>query len=151
MFDVKRILFPVDLSESSPRMVPHVITMARKFDAEVHLVFVARVFEHFTNIYVPHPSIRRFEDELVLGAQQALEEFRNANFSALPKTHATVLSGDISDEILKYIAEKKIDLLVIGSHGRKGLERVVFGSVSERVIKACPVPVLLVNPFRSGD
>ncbi len=151
MFDVKRILFPVDLSESSPRMVPHVNTMAQKFGAEVHLVFIARVFEHFTNIYVPHPSIRRFEDELVLGAQQALEEFRSTHFATLPQTRATVISGDIADEILKYIDEQRIDLLVIGSHGRKGLERVVFGSVSERVVKACPVPVLLVNPYRAAD
>ncbi len=148
MKEFKKILFPVDLSESSPKIVPVVTTMAQKFESEIHLLFVARVFDYFSGIYVPHPSINKFESEIVEGAEKRLNEFTEENFKDLPNTKATVVSGDISEEILKYIQSKGIDLLVMGTHGRKGLEKVVFGSVAERVAKASPVPVLLVNPYK---
>ena len=148
MKEFKKILFPVDLSESSPKLVPYVTTMAEKFGAEIHLLFVARVFEYFSGIYVPHPSISKFEDEIVEGAKKRLKEFTEEYFSDLPGTKAEVIAGDISEEILKYTGSKGIDLLILGTHGRKGLEKVVFGSVAERVAKASPVPVLLVNPYK---
>jgi len=148
MKEFKKILFPVDLSESSPKLVPYVTTMAEKFGAEIHLLFVARVFQYFSGIYVPHPSISKFEDEVVEGAKKRLKEFTEEYFSGLPGTKAEVIAGDISEEILKYTESKGIDLLILGTHGRKGLEKVVFGSVAERVAKASPVPVLLVNPYK---
>ena len=148
MKEFKKILFPVDLSESSPKLVPYVTTMAEKFGAEIHLLFVARVFEYFSGIYVPHPSISKFEDEIVEGAKKRLKEFTEEYFSDFPETKAEVVPGDISEEILKYTGSKGIDLLILGTHGRKGLEKVVFGSVAERVAKASPVPVLLVNPYK---
>jgi len=148
MKEFKKILFPVDLSESSPKIVPYVTTMAEKFGAEVHLLFVSRVFEYFSGIYVPHPSINDFEEQVQKGARRRLKEFKEEYFSDLQDTKAEVISGDISEEILKYIETNGIDLLILGTHGRKGLEKVVFGSVAERVSKASPVPVFLVNPYK---
>jgi len=58
-----------------------------------------------------------------------------------------VVAGDPSEEILRYIQEEGIDLVVMGTHGRKGLDKVIFGSVAERVVKSAPVPVMVVNPF----
>ena len=148
MKEFKKILFPVDLSESSPKIVPFVTTMAQKFESEIHLLFVARVFEYFSGIYVPHPSISRFEGEILEGAKKRLKEFTEEYFSDFPGTGAEVVAGDISEEILKATGSNGIDLLIMGTHGRKGLEKVVFGSVAERVAKASPVPVLLVNPYK---
>ena len=148
MKEFKKILFPVDLSESSPKIVPFVTTMAQKFDSEIHLLFVARVFEYFSGIYVSDPSISRFESEIVEGAEKRLDEFTEENFKNLPDTKATVASGDISEEILKYIQSREIDLLIMGTHGRKGLEKIVFGSIAERVAKTSPIPVLLINPYK---
>jgi nucleotide-binding universal stress UspA family protein len=76
MEEFKKILFPVDLSESSPKLVPHVLTMAENFGSELCLVFVARVLKHFTSIYVPHPLIDRFENEVTEGAKKRLQEFK---------------------------------------------------------------------------
>ncbi len=122
--------------------------MAEKFDSEIHLLFVARVFEYFSGIYVPHPSISSFESELVEGAKKKLKEFAEEYFSDLPETKAKVIAGDISEEILKYVPSSDIGLIIMGTHGRKGLEKVVFGSVAERVSKTSSVPVLLVNPYK---
>lgn len=145
MHHFKKILFPVDLSEASPKIVPYVREMAEKFDAEVHLLFVARILQHFTSIYVPHPSVNRFEAEIVEGAEKKLHEFTEEYFKDVP-CKARVVLGDAAEEALNYVRSEGIDLIVMGTHGRKGLEHVIFGSVAERVVKKSAVPVLTVNP-----
>ncbi len=148
MKEFKKILFPVDLSESSPKLAPYVLTMAEKFGSEICLLFVARVFHYLTGIYVPHPSIDKFENEVTEGAKKRLQEFKEEHFQAFPDTKAVVLSGDIAEEILNYIESEGVDLVIMGTHGRKGLEKVVFGSVAQRVAKESTAPVLLLNPHK---
>jgi len=149
MQDFKKILFPVDLSETSPLIVPHVRMVAEKFEAQVHLLFAARLLEFFTSIYVPHPSVDQFEKEIAEGADRKLQEFRQEYFGDYPRTHTAVIVGDIAEVILTYVRDQKIDLLIMGTHGRKGLDRVVFGSIAQRVVQVAPVPVLVINPYRS--
>jgi nucleotide-binding universal stress UspA family protein len=151
MHDFKKILFPLDLSESSAKIVPFVKSLASRYDARVHLLFVARVFDYFTSMYVPHPSVSQFEKEVIEGAEKRLYEFADENFAAVAGTRTQVVAGDPSDEILGYIAAHGIDLVVMGTHGRKGLDKVIFGSVAERVVKSSPVPVMVVNPFKVAD
>lgn len=130
----QKILFPVDFSEVSAKIVPVVREMAARFQAEVHVLFVARVFEHLGSIYVPHPSIKTIQAELVQGAQKKLEEFLKEHFPHTT-TYGQVVSGDPAEEILEFSTAHSIDLIIMGTHGRKGLERIVFGSVAERVVK----------------
>jgi nucleotide-binding universal stress UspA family protein len=151
MQDFKRILFPVDLSETSVKIVPFTKSLAKRYDARVHLLFVARVFDYFTSMYVPHPSVSQFEKEVIDGAEKRLYEFANESFKDFPGTKIQVVAGDPSEEILNYIAAHGIDLVVMGTHGRKGLDKVIFGSVAERVVKSSPVPVMVVNPFKVAD
>jgi nucleotide-binding universal stress UspA family protein len=143
----KKILFPVDLSEVSPKLVPYVKEMAVTFGAEVHLLFVARILQHFTSIYVPHPSVNKFEAEMVKGAEKRLQEFEDEHFP-VDSPKAQVVLGDPAAEILNYAQAEGIDLIIIGTHGRKGLEHIIFGSVAERVVKKSLVPVLTVNPYK---
>lgn len=142
----KKILFPLDLSEVSPKLVPYIKELAAKFDAEVHLLFVARILQYFTSIYVPHPSIKNFEAEILQGAEKKLQEFVGEHFRDRSCT-ARVVLGDAAEEILNYTQAEGIDLVIIGTHGRKGLERIIFGSVAEQVVKKSQVPVLTVNPY----
>ena len=143
-----KILFPVDLSDTMPKIVPFVTTMAKQFESKIHLLFVARVFGYFTGMYVPHPSINKFESEIVEGAEKRLLEFKDEYFETFPETKTMVVSGDAAQEILKYIQTEGIDLLIMGTHGRKGLDKVIFGSVAEQVVKSASVPVFMVNPYK---
>ncbi len=59
-----------------------------------------------------------------------------------------ILIGDAASEIIRYAQEEKIDLIIMGTHGRKGLEKALFGSVAEKVVKNSPVPVLTINPYK---
>ena len=148
MKEFKRVLFPVDLSESSDKIVPYVQAVAERFGAQIHILFAARVFDHFTSIYVPHPSINKFEKELIDGAEKRLYEFVDQHFKEFPHTKTSVVAGDPSEEVLNYIKEHEIDLVIMGTHGRKGMDKIIFGSVAERVVKSAPVPVMVVNPYK---
>ena len=151
MKEIKKILFPVDLSESSDKILPYVQTVAKKFDSKIYILFAARVFDYFTSIYVPHPSINKFEKEIIEGAEKRLYEFVDTHFKEFPGTKTVVVAGDAAEKIVEYIEDQKIDLVIMGTHGRKGLERILFGSVADRVIKMSPVPVMSVNPHRSRE
>jgi len=150
MIEFKRILYPVDLSESSEKMIPYVQSVAKKFDAKIYILFAARVFDHFSSIYVPYSSISRFENELIKGAEKRLYEFVDEHFSEYGNAKTVVVAGDASEEIINYIEEHHIDLVIMGTHGRKGMDKILFGSVAERVLKTSPVPVMVVNPYKIG-
>ena len=145
----QKILFPVDFSELSPKIVPHVITMADKLDAEVHIIFVVRQLENYRSIFVSHMSVENFETEIVLGAETKMDEFVEEFFKSVISPKTKVLIGDIVDEIIKYIKAEGIDLVIMGTHGRKGMDLIILGSIADRVIKSAPVPVMNVNPYRA--
>jgi nucleotide-binding universal stress UspA family protein len=148
MKEFKKILFPVDLSESSEKILPYVRMVAKKLDAKIHILFAARVLQYFTSINVPHPSINKFEQEIIEGAEKKLYEFIDQYFKEYPGTKTAVVAGDASEEIINYVESQGIDLIIMGTHGRKGLDKALFGSVAERVVKTSPVPVLVVNPYK---
>jgi len=151
MKPIKRILFPVDFSEVSPKIAPWVLMVAEKFDAEIYLLFVARGPEYFSDLYVMPVSIEKFQGEVLKGGETAMEGFVTAHFREYPALKAKVVPGDPPDTILNYIKSEGIDLVIMGTHGRKRLERVFFGSVAERVIKMAPVPVLSISPYTTGE
>ena len=77
-------------------------------------------------------------------------EFVDEHFSEFPNTKTVVVAGDASEEIIHYIEDQHIDLVIMGTHGRKGMDKIIFGSVAERVVKISPVPVMVVNPYKTG-
>jgi nucleotide-binding universal stress UspA family protein len=151
MKNFKKILFPVDLSESSEKIVPYIQSVARRFNSEVHLLFVARIFDYFSGLYVPAASITAIEKDIIDGAERRLDEFVEQYFSDYPDTVMSVVPGDAADKIIDYIMSNEIDLVIMGTHGRKGLDKVIFGSVAERVVKTAPVPVMVVNPHKTDS
>ncbi|MFZ5571566.1 MAG: universal stress protein [Thermodesulfobacteriota bacterium] len=144
----KRIFFPLDLSETSAKLAPYALSMARKFSAKLHIVFVARMFDHFSEMYVADTMIANFQKAVMEGAKKRLQEFTTEHLASWPHVETTVLAGDIAEEILAYLEANTFDLMILGTHGRKGLEKIFFGSVAERLLKASPAPVLLINPYR---
>jgi nucleotide-binding universal stress UspA family protein len=148
MKEITKILFPADLSEVSSKLAPDVIALAQKFNAEVHLLFVAGSFEKFKTFYIPHPSLQNFGEEVLKGGQRKLTEFVEEFFSKFTKLKTIVVQGDPAEEILKYISTAKVELVIMGTHGRKGLDRILFGSVATQVVQNSPAPVLTINPYR---
>jgi len=141
----KKILSPVQLSQISAKSVPYVKLLAKQFQSEIHLVYVARVFDPYIKVYVSKDSVSNFQNELEEGAKKRLLEFQEKYYKDFPEVKTSVIPGDVSDEILKYIESNGIDMVVMGTNTRKGVDKVIFGSVAEKMVRLSPVPIFLVK------
>ena len=137
MLDYKKILFPVDLSETSAKIIPHVKTIADKFGAEIRLMFVAKVHEYYVE-----------DEEPGVGIKKKVKEYKDEYFKDIADSDIVVADGEAADEILSYIDSEDIDLVVMATRGRKALDKAIFGSVAANVARSAPVPVFFVNPYR---
>jgi len=144
-----KILFPIDLTEVSPKIVPHVKEMADQFGAEIHMIYVAHVTQYYDGLYISPSYVGDFETEVVNAARKRLEEFTVENFKDLSVT-TKVITGYPGGEILKYVKSEEIDLIIMG-HSRKGIKRVIMGSIAGHVVKSSPVPVMIVNPHNDSQ
>ena len=147
---ITRILFPVDLSESSENLVPFVLTVAERFEAEIHLLYVARRLRYFTGMHVSPRIILQFEGEIEAGATKRMGEFKTKHFPDYPNLKSAVIPGVAAEQIISYCERERIDLTIMGTHGRKGADKIIFGSVVERVVQSGAVPVLVINPYRAA-
>lgn len=145
--EFKKILFPVDFTDPGKKIIPYVNTMAERFGAEIHLLFVSSALDHFKSIYVPHPSIHSFEKEIYEGAERKMDEYIEDNFDPKMKPVKAIRIGETADEIIKYIEDNEIDLVIVGTHARKGLERIIYGSVARGVFERSKIPVMIINPY----
>ena len=150
MKDFKRVLYPVALTEISPKVSPYVVTLARQLDAQVHLLHVLRRFDWFVDTYVsepPEPDFKRiasdFESQILSQAQQKLEAFHKKHLRDVQVVNAVVVSGTHYKEILTYVTSEGIDLIIMGTGSP--LQKMMFGSVAEKVSKLATVPVMLVK------
>lgn len=146
--EIKKVLVPIDFSRNASRIVQEGVALSGKFEAEVHILFVAQVFYDYSEFFVPHMPVIKFEEDILSRAREKMGEFIKENFDSCASCKPLVLSGDVAETILVYAEEENIDLIVMGTHGYKGLEKVLFGSIAEKVVKAAPCPVLTINPYK---
>jgi len=146
MHEFKNVLIPVDLSKISEHLVAYGVTLAEKLKATIHLVFVLEDIHQYAGLYVPHPSLGTLQADLKTEAQNKLKDFEEEHLHG-KRVQSAVLVGDPAPEIIRYVGDNDIDLILMGTHGRKGLDRFIFGSVAEKVVKSSPVPVLTVNTY----
>jgi nucleotide-binding universal stress UspA family protein len=89
------------------------------------------------------------ENVLVLVMEEFVKDNHDAVTAAgVSDVRSRVLTGDVTDEILQYVKDNNANLIVMGTHGYKGLERVMFGSVADKVVKTACCPVMTINPYR---
>ncbi len=149
MPEIKTILFPVDFTEASSKVAGYVRLLAERFGAKVCALFVVEDLMRYAGFYVPHTSLEKLEKELFEGAQRRMNEFVEEHLSGL-EVEPLVVSGEVASKICEIAKDKGADLIVMGTHGRKGLEKALFGSVAEKVVKTAPCPVRTINPFQKA-
>jgi nucleotide-binding universal stress UspA family protein len=150
MIEINKILFPLDLTENSSKILPYVLSLSEKYNSFVYLLHVVQDLNKWGKLYVPHPSMDNFQKEANAVAKKAMDTICENQLQSCPNFQKKVVSGDAADEILKTIESENIDLVILGTHGRKGLEHMIFGSVAEKVVKKSPVPVLSIKPYKLG-
>ena len=148
MVEINKILFPCDFTENSTKVMPYVLSFSEKYNSTIYLLHVAQDLLKWGGFYIPHPSLNLFQKELLESAEKAMDRVCEEQLQGCPNFQRMIISGEPAMEILKTIESEGIDLVIMGTHGRKGLEHTVFGSVAENVVKKSPVPVLVVNPHK---
>ncbi len=131
MIHVKKILYPTDFSTYSNLAYFHAVGLAETYGASLTVVYV----------YTPGSAESAGGDRPYWRSQ--LEQVRPAN-PQIPVHHA-FLEGDPATEITRYAADVGVDVIVIGTHGRTGIDRLVLGSVAEKVMREAPCSVLVVK------
>jgi nucleotide-binding universal stress UspA family protein len=143
MGDWNRIVCAVDLHQDSGVLLETAISLARKLDAELALVHVIATGEPKV-IVAPPERVQA----LVTEAGLPLRDLAAKAATALGRgVAARVEHGEPASEILRVAQESDCDLLILGTHGRRGLGHALFGSVARTVIRAAPCPVLTVRPL----
>lgn len=127
MFRVRTILFPTDFSSYSNQAYLHAVALAEKYRATLFVVYVTTPGQDVDHEYW----------------RGQLEQIRPAN-PRIPVEHV-LLEGDPATEIVRYARDSGIHLIVMGTHGRTGVERMLMGSVAERVLRDAPCSVLVVK------
>ncbi len=155
MRDIQTIITPIDFSENAESIIESAAYIAGKLNAHLHLIFVIQNFEDYSGIFVPPVNLPNLEEQLLESAQKKMNELveNKKDFitnSGVKELESAVLTGDVTDEILGYTREKRGDLIVMGTHGYKGIERVMFGSIADKVVKTACCPVLTINPYRKN-
>jgi nucleotide-binding universal stress UspA family protein len=145
VIEFKHIICPVDFSESSIAAFAHAVAIARWYDAQVTVLHVVPTFEPIqvrgdlgdpVRVITPMPR------------EQVLEEMSRAlNLAAVaPRITPVAEAGDPQTTIIDQAISTKADLIVMGTHGRRGFKRLLLGSVTEAVLREAPCPVLTVPP-----
>jgi nucleotide-binding universal stress UspA family protein len=143
--EVKRILFPTDVSEGSAHAVPYVADLTRHYGAKLYIVHVVYDVTRATGLYVPHINMDELYRDIETNARRELEKCCVEELRGYKDIEYRILKGVPHEEILKFADENNMDMIIMGTHSRKGLDRVIFGSTAERVVRHARCPVLTVG------
>ena len=142
--EIRKILVPIDFAASSNKAFLYAREMAKWWEGELHVIHVLDT--EFLSGAV-HITIEPLEESVAKWKKRAEDKLKN-----IYHVGGKDLGGEIHirqgkphEEILKLADELAVDMIVIGSHGRKGLERAIFGSVAERVTRMSKIPILIVK------
>jgi len=141
----KSILFATDFSESSDHAFQYALSLARKFDSRLGIIHVISEPVDLRGFYVPHISFDKLEEEIEQGALKMMEKFCRTHAQDYSNVETFVVPGIPYDEIIKKSLEVNADLIVIGTHGRTGLDHVLFGSTAEKVVRKSTIPVMTIR------
>jgi nucleotide-binding universal stress UspA family protein len=150
--EFRQVLCPIDLSEASSRALPYAAALARWYEARLTVLHVVPSFDPIQvgsvsvdgAVQIVHPPSR---EEVLEGLRQAVDA---AGLKALNPT-LVAEAGDAVTVIVDQSLAIAADVIVMGTHGRGGFERFVLGSVTEKVLRKAPCPVLTVPPQATTD
>ena len=145
MSTFSKILTAIDFSENSECAFDYALTLATQFNAELTIVHVINEPVDLRGFYVPHISFEQLEKEIEESAVNMMETFCSTKLGTFTNFKKAIVTGIPYDEIIATAAKIDASLIVLGTHGRTGLDRILFGSTAERVVRSASCPVLTVR------
>ena len=145
MLRIERILCPVDFSESSVRAHNHAQSLARHYQAKLFLQHVVESVLPFYEYYAPANYFDEIFQRIRNDAREQLQNFAKSHSRNGVQPECLVHEGAVADSILSFAEAEKVDLIVMGTHGLKGHNRVTLGSGADKVLREAHCPVLVVR------
>lgn len=141
----ERILTAIDFSESSDYAFEYALTLARQFQADLTVMHVINEPVDLRGFYVPHISFEQLEKEIEEGAEKMMVKFCQTKMGDFTRYTTTVVAGIPYEEVIRKAEETGASLIVLGTHGRTGIDHLIFGSTAERVVRSATCPVLTIR------
>jgi nucleotide-binding universal stress UspA family protein len=141
----EKILTAIDFSENSEHAFAYALTLAKQFQAELTIMHVINEPVDLRGFYVPHISFEQLEKEIEEGAQKMMENFCQTRMIDFSNYKTAIVTGIPYEEIIKKAEDTAASLIVLGTHGRTGLDHIIFGSTAERVVRSASCPVLTIR------
>ncbi|MEW6186245.1 MAG: universal stress protein [Thermodesulfobacteriota bacterium] len=152
MLPIKKILCPTDFSEPSLEAVKTAREWAAYFSAELlllHVVTPAPVIPVGPDFVMPDLMVP--EQEMENAARKSLEDLKEKFGLQTLKVRSQINIGNAADEIVRTAEEERVDMIIIATHGRTGINRLLFGSVAEKTVRLADCPVLTVSGQSSDN
>jgi universal stress protein A len=146
MIQLKKILLPTDFSDYSATATKYACELARRFDAEVHLLHALDAHLASTPAFGMGLVLPQYIHESKVAAEKRLAEVLDPKWVIDRTVIQAVVEGSPKVEIIRYARSEGIDLIILSTHGRTGLSHVLMGSVAETVVRSAPCPVLTIRP-----
>lgn len=146
MEPIKWIVVPVDFSENTDKLVDYAAYIAAALSARLNFIHVVNLVQGDAMLGMPL-SVEfqtRYEKDMKQRMDNLLEDVRDR----CPDAKGAVVSGEAVRDIVNYAETSGADLIIISTHGSKGLESILLGSVARRVVKHAQCPVLVMNPYK---
>ena len=147
MADIKRILFATDFSDNSRYALTFAISFAQKYDAMLYVLHVIQQPSYPLGMYaeISFDAMDKFSQSISEAVQKEMQTLKEKDLKGCSKFESLIVHGTPFLEILRTAKEKNVELIVVGTHGRTGLDHVLFGSTAEKVVRRAPCPVLSVR------
>jgi nucleotide-binding universal stress UspA family protein len=146
---LKNILFATDFSEASQAALPYAAAIARRYDSHLHIVHIVSPASYVISSQPGDPvTLDCIHEAAVADARQKLETVAS-HLKTVPH-HTYVREGEVWGSLSELIRTHEFDLLVVGTHGRTGVEKLVLGSKAEEILRLATCPVLTVGPKIAG-
>lgn len=143
---IRRILVATDLTESSVAAIVHGISVAKTHKAKLILLHVVGNIP-LLGMRTTDLTAETISKNAIRRAKKELREFVQKHCGKSSAMTLVVQEGDAADTVTEYAKKNAIDLIVLSTHGRRGLSKAIFGSVGEKIVREAEVPVLSVKPY----
>jgi len=142
---IKTILFPTDFSNGARAAMDHAISLAKDYQAKLILLYVIQDIS-IAEWYIPSSlSVADLVEDMQKSAWQEMDKWTAEVSKQVKDVEKMVVRGVPFVEIIRTAKERNADMIVIGTHGRTGIDHMLFGSTAEKVVRKASCPVLTVR------
>jgi len=146
MKKIKQIVVPVDFAFHTDKLVEYAAYLAEELSAVIHFIHVVEFYPG--NSMTALPYVLQHEQDILREVRRKMSDLLENNSEKCRECTGEVVIGDPVDKIIEFARTLESDMIIMNTHGSKGLEKIMLGSVAERVLKRAHCPVLIMNPYR---